>query len=105
MTETTTETTTATPAPATAPAQESKMDGTVLIILLVFLGIWLIAHVWAIIKSLLCFGKSGTLTERIFGFVLAFFMGPLYFIYLYADKEYCNDVPTMPIAPIGGRRK
>ncbi len=86
------------PASTDAPSkEEKKADATVTIILIVFLGIWIIISIWAVIKSLLCTGKSGSTGEKILGVVIAFFMGPFYFLYLYANKNYCMDeVIQMP---------
>lgn len=101
-------------AQAQAQAQQSissdpKASQTSIILLLIFLGIWFIISLWAVIKSLLCTGKSGTTAEKVLGVVIAFFLGPFYFLYQYANKNYCLDEPTMPeqnIMPaVGGRRK
>ncbi len=106
MSDTATATATATAPPAppaeskdTASAETNKANTTTTIILLVFFGIWIIFSIWAIIKSLLCTGKSGSTGEKILGVVIAFFMGPFYFLYLYANKNYCmDDVMQMPAA-------
>ena len=55
-----------------------------ILILLVVLGI--IAMIW----SLICFGRSGTIFEKFIGVVIAFFVGPFYFIYYFANKNYCR---------------
>jgi hypothetical protein len=81
---------------------EEDTSSIMSLVLVLFLFLWLIAHIWAIIKSLLCFGASGSTAEHIFGFVLAFFIGPLYFIYLYANKGYCLDDM---VSPIGGKKR
>lgn len=52
--------------------------------------IWGLVGIAAFITSLVCFGKSGSTTEKIIGFVLAIFFGPFYFIYLGVNKEYCR---------------
>jgi len=99
--------------------EEPKMSSAgalVLIVVLVFLAI---ISIWAIIKSLLCTGKSGSTAEKVLGIVIAFFLGPFYFLYLYANKNYCMDeepvaaaAAPLPIQmpfqqPVGGsgRRK
>lgn len=100
--------------PKDEPPKMSSAGAIVLIIVLVFLAI---ISIWAIIKSLLCTGKSGTTAEKVLGIAIAFFLGPFYFLYLYANKDYCMDeAPTaaapmpqpiqMPFQqPVGGRRK
>jgi hypothetical protein len=55
----------------------------------------------------MCFGKSGSTAEKIFGVVIAFFTGPFYLLYLNFNEGYCNDEEIAPLPPqmIGGRRK
>lgn len=60
---------------------------TTIILLIIF---WLIFSLASIIWSLVCFGKSGTVLEKVVGVVLAVFLGPFYFIYLVANKGYCS---------------
>jgi hypothetical protein len=56
----------------------------------IFVIIWLIMSVIAFIYSLVCFGKSGSVTDKIIGLLLAIFFGPFYFIYLYNYGVYCK---------------
>ncbi len=99
--------------PTNEPPKMSSAGAIGLIIVLVFLAI---ISIWAIIKSLLCTGKSGTTAEKVLGVVIAFFLGPFYFLYLYANKNYCMDetpaaaAEPMPMQmpfqqPVGGGRK
>jgi hypothetical protein len=54
----------------------------------------------------MCFGKSGSTGEKIFGVIIAFFTGPFYLLYLNFNEGYCKDEET-PVAPamVGGRKK
>ncbi len=89
------------------PQQEQPQpqpdDTSVKLIVLIIIVAYGLIHAWAVIKSLLCFGKSGTTAEHIIGLILAIFLGPIYFIYLYANKDYCNDVITPAI--VGGKNR
>lgn len=90
-------------AESTDQMTDAEENSTIMsLIFVLFMFLWLISHIWAVIKSLLCFGASGSTAEHIFGFVLAFIMGPLYFIYLYANKGYCLDDM---VAPVGGKKR
>jgi len=60
---------------------------TTIILLVIF---WLLFSVAAIIYSLVCVGRSGSVFEKIVGIALALFLGPFYFIYLVANKGYCS---------------
>ena len=55
-----------------------------------FIFLWLIAGLVAFIMSLVCFGKSGTTTDKFIGLILAFLFGPLYFIFFGLNKSYCR---------------
>jgi uncharacterized RDD family membrane protein YckC len=57
---------------------------------IIFIFLWLIAGLVAFIMSLVCFGKSGTTTDKFIGLILAFLFGPLYFIFFGLNKSYCR---------------
>ena len=65
--------------------------------------------IYCLVKSFMCFGKSGSTAEKIFGVVIAFFTGPFYLLYLNFNEGYCKDEedvpPPLPPQMIGGRRK
>lgn len=83
--------------------QQTQVDSSVQLIALIIIVAYGVIHAWAVIKSLLCFGKSGSTAEHTIGLLLAIFLGPIYFIYLYANKDYCNDVITPAI--VGGKKR
>jgi hypothetical protein len=65
-----------------------------------FLGLfalaWVLFGVAAFFFSLVCFGRSGSFGEKIFGFFLALVFGPFYFVYYFADGAYCRAAaPTL----------
>lgn len=51
---------------------------------------WLLVGIAAFIYSLICFGKSGTTTDKFLGLVLSVLFGPLYFIYVIFNTKYCR---------------
>ncbi len=58
--------------------------------LLIFLIIWMIIGIIAFITSIICFGYSGSMTEKVIGLLLALIFGPFYFLYFYLNKNYCG---------------
>ena len=52
--------------------------------------IWTVLGISAFVMSLLCFGKSGSTSQQIFGFILAVIFGPFYWIYYMVAKKYCR---------------
>ncbi len=57
-----------------------------------FILFWLLGSVAALIMSLVCFGLSGSTMEKILGLAIAFFLGPLYFIFYGFNKGYCRNL-------------
>ena len=62
---------------------------------LIFMSTWIIVTIYAIVKSFICAGKSGTTAEKIIGILLAIFLGPFYLIYLSSIDGYCKDVTVV----------
>ena len=60
------------------------------IVLFIFILLWALFGLIAFIMSLICFGRSGTLLEKIIGLLLAIFFGPLYFIFYIFNTKYCR---------------
>lgn len=57
---------------------------------------WVLFGIAAFFFSLVCFGRSGSFGEKIFGFFLALVFGPFYFVYYFADGAYCRaNAPTL----------
>jgi hypothetical protein len=57
---------------------------------LIFLVIWVLLGIIAFIASIVCFGFSGTIIEKIIGVVIACLFGPFYWLYFYFNKNYCG---------------
>lgn len=57
-----------------------------------FALLWIFAGIAAFVVSLMCFGRTGSDTSKIFGFLLAVFFGPFYWIYFAVSKKYCRNL-------------
>jgi hypothetical protein len=44
--------------------------------------------------SLVCFGYSGNVGEKILGVILSIILGPLFWLYYYASSSYCKAAPA-----------
>jgi len=109
----TTETTTT--AATTAPTTETTAPtaGQYGMLILVVIVIFVIVAIYCLIKSLMCFGKSGSTAEKIIGLLIAFFTGPFYLLYLNFNEGYCNNeepkisspFPSSSPQMVGGRRR
>jgi hypothetical protein len=110
-TTTATETVATTVAAETTSATISPNFAAGGIILIIFLIIFAIVSIYCVIKSLMCFGKSGSTAEKIIGVLIAFFTGPFYLLYLNFNTGYCEDDAPMFNSPMpsaqqmGGRRR
>jgi small neutral amino acid transporter SnatA (MarC family) len=58
---------------------------------LVLAIIWILIGFAAFITSLVCFGRTGTVLEKIIGLLLAIFFGPFYFIFFFFAGGYCGS--------------
>lgn len=54
---------------------------------------WGLFGLLAFVFSLICFGYSGSILEKLVGVVLAILFGPFYFIYYFASGSYCKALP------------
>lgn len=69
-----------------------KIAGITIFILVL---VWIVAGLAGFITSLVCFGKSGTIAEKIIGVLLAVFFGPFYWLYFIFAKSYCSSAPQV----------
>jgi hypothetical protein len=99
-------TTAATTTETTAPT-DAATAGQYGVLILIVLVIFIIVAIYCVIKSLMCFGKSGSTAEKIIGVIIAFFMGPFYLLYLNFNEGYCNAEEPIISSPqmVGGRRR
>ena len=56
----------------------------------IFLILWCILGIIAFVRSIMCFNSSSSTSEKIIGLALAIFFGPIYFLYEYFNKDFCN---------------
>jgi hypothetical protein len=72
-----------------SPSFLQKLSGNIALIVLI---VWVVGGIAALIMSIVCFGFSGSLGEKAIGLGLAFFLGPLYFIFYGVNKNYCRNL-------------
>lgn len=58
--------------------------------LAILLFVWVVAGIVGFLWSIMCFGRSGTMSQQIVGLLLAVFFGPLYWLYFFSVKKYCR---------------
>ena len=56
-------------------------------------GLWILFGLVGFVMSLICFGYSGSLGEKILGIVIAIVLGPWYFLYYFSSGSYCKAMP------------
>lgn len=90
----------------TAPT-DAATAGQYGMLILVVIVIFVIVAIYCLIKSLMCFGKSGSTAEKIMGLLIAFFTGPFYLLYLNFNEGYCKNEEPKVLSPqmVGGRRR
>ena len=70
------------------------MIGAIIIFMLILFILF--ATIGALIYSLICFGYDGTPIDKIIGLVIAYLLGPFYWIYYYWNPTYCkNNINNM----------
>ncbi len=57
---------------------------------IIFIILWAILGISGLIMSMVCFGYTGSVTEKAIGIIIAMLVGPLYWIYFYYNKNYCG---------------
>jgi hypothetical protein len=55
-----------------------------------FIFVWTVMGLIAFVWSIYCFGKKGTIFQKIFGILMAMFLGPLFFFYYRYSPTYCK---------------
>jgi len=81
---------------ATAPTAQPGADkrwSVKGILAATFAAAWLLFGLIGFIMSLICFGYSGSLGEKILGIVIALVLGPWYFLYYFSSGSYCKAMP------------
>jgi hypothetical protein len=81
---------------ATAPTAQPGADkrwSVKAILLATFGAVWLVFGLIGFVMSLVCFGYSGSVGEKIMGVLIALVLGPWYFLYYFSDAGYCKRMP------------
>lgn len=80
---------------ATAPSAvvETKTWTVKSVVLATLAGLWLLFGLIGFVMSLVCFGYSGSIGEKILGIVIALVLGPWYFLYYFSSGSYCKAMP------------
>jgi uncharacterized membrane protein len=55
-----------------------------------FIFVWTVMGLIAFVWSIYCFGKKGTIFQKILGILMAMFLGPLFFFYYRYSPTYCK---------------
>jgi uncharacterized membrane protein len=55
-----------------------------------FIFVWSVMGLIAFVWSIYCFGKKGTIFQKILGILMAMFLGPLFFFYYRYSPTYCK---------------
>jgi len=62
----------------------------------IFGVVWVIFGIAGFVMSLVCFGFSGSVAEKLIGVVLAAILGPWYWAYYYLSSSYCKrEAPSI----------
>tara|TARA_B110000483_G_scaffold230725_1_gene296254 strand:+ start:8637 stop:8960 length:324 start_codon:yes stop_codon:yes gene_type:complete len=77
----------------TTQIKKTHLAGGIFILFLLMM--WPLTGIIALYYAASCFGYSGSIAEKRLGFVIALFLGPLYFIYYYFTPTYCKSVDTI----------
>jgi hypothetical protein len=74
-------------------------SGFVLLIMFVFifLLIWWIAGVIGFLMSIVCCFFNGSTTDKFMGILLAWILGPIYWLYFIYNSSYCGRFNQQPV--------
>jgi len=70
--------------------KKEKETQTTIQIFGLFTFAWVMIGLIAFLWSIYCFGKAGTIFQKMVGIILAMFMGPLFFFYYRYSPTYCK---------------
>lgn len=73
---------------------KDSRDKIIKLVIYAFGIVWAVFGLLAFIFSLICFGYSGSILEKLVGIILAILFGPFYFIYYFASGSYCKTMPS-----------
>lgn len=56
----------------------------------IFMFIWITLGLSALVWSIYCFGKTGSMLQKFIGLLMAVFFGPLFFLMYKFSPTYCK---------------
>ena len=59
-------------------------------ILGIFMFVWITLGLSALVWSIYCFGKTGSMLQKFIGLLMAVFFGPLFFLMYKFSPTYCK---------------
>lgn len=78
---------------STTPKQEvSPITYFTFSFVAIFALLWFLTGMVAFVYSLFCFTRSGTTADKILGVIIAWFLGPFFFLYPYFNQAYCKKL-------------
>lgn len=82
-------TTTSTEEHTAAQTAASAAEGARRRVIAALVILWVVIGIIGFVYSILCFGMSGSMAEKVVGLLLSIFFGPFYWIYYFANSSYC----------------
>jgi len=80
---------------------KEKIDTTIFIMFVfILLLIWWIAGMIGFLMSIVCCFLNGSTTDKFLGIILAWVLGPIYWLYFIYNSSYCtrfNNPTTQPV--------
>ena len=56
----------------------------------IFMFVWITLGLSALVWSIYCFGKTGSMLQKFIGLLMAVFFGPLFFLMYKFSPTYCK---------------
>lgn len=71
-------------------APRRRREPKMAVLLGTFATLWIAAGLAGLVYSILCAGRPGKLSDQIMGLVIATLYGPLFWVFVVANKNYCR---------------
>ena len=75
---------------STQEKKQQTNENTTIQIFGLFMFVWIVLGLSAFVWSIFCFGKTGTMFQKVLGFVMAMFFGPMFFVLYKFSPTYCK---------------
>ena len=70
--------------------KDDKNEKTTVQIFGLFMFVWIVLGLAAFVWSIYCFGKTGSMLQKLVGLIMAVFFGPLFFVLYKFSPTYCK---------------